>query len=143
VHVIKYDAWWILDFDFVHAQLAVIVSVLLVSGVILFPLTLANGAVLTMLVITLCYHLFLIAPFTRLYKKQVLESTNPLRENSNRLMLCNVYQDNTEYDRLIKLVQHGKPDVLLLVETNTHWAKALSVLEDDFKYKVSCHLENT
>ncbi len=27
IHLLKYDAWWIRDFDFVHPQLAVIVSV--------------------------------------------------------------------------------------------------------------------
>lgn len=57
--------------------------------------------------------------------------------------MCNVYQDNTQYDGFIKLVQNITPDVLLVVETDSRWAKALSVLEEDFPYMVSCPQENT
>lgn len=143
VHLIKYDAWWIRDFDFVHAQLAFIVSVLLVLGLILFPLTIAHVMVLSLLGLTLIYHLFLIVPFMPFYKKHVLASTNTVQEASIRVMLCNVYQDNTEYDGFVKLVQQTNPDVLLVVETDARWAEALRPLEGNYKYKISCPLENT
>jgi len=143
VHVIKYDAWWIRDFDFIHAQLAILVTVLLVVGLMLFPLTLSHGVVLTILAITLFYHLFIIIPFTRFYKKHVLASTHAARENSIRVMMCNVFQDNTQYDGFIALVQEVNPDVLLVVETDAQWAKALTVLEEEYKYNISYPLENT
>ncbi len=115
VHLIKYDAWWIRGFDFVHAQLAIIVGVLLVLGLLLFPITILQGAVLFLLFSTLGYHLFIIIPFTLLHKKQVLTSTIPLNDNMIRVLMCNVYQDNTQYNGFVTLVQHVTPDVLLVV----------------------------
>jgi endonuclease/exonuclease/phosphatase (EEP) superfamily protein YafD len=132
IHLIKYDAWWIRDFDFIHAQLAVIVSVLLVLGLLLFTGTILHGVVLVLLACTYGYHLFIIIPFTLLCKNQVLTSTNPLNDNSIRVMMCNVYQDNTQYEGFVKLVQRIGPDVLLVVETNSRWAQALSALEADY-----------
>jgi endonuclease/exonuclease/phosphatase (EEP) superfamily protein YafD len=143
IHLIKYDAWWIRDFDFLHAQLAFITSLLLVAGFILFESTVTHSIVLTLLIITISYHLFLIIPFTVFHKKQVLESTNATRDNSIRVMMCNVYQDNTQYERFLALVRKTAPDVLLVVETNSRWAEALSPLDQQFDYKVSCPLENT
>lgn len=143
VHLIKYEVWWIRDFDFIHAQLAFVISMLLILGLVLFPITVPHGVVLALLAITLIYHLFLIIPFTLFYKKQVLDSTNTIRENSIRAMMCNVYQYNTHYDSFIELVQQAEPDVLLVVETDARWAEALTALDKRFQYKISLPLENT
>ncbi len=58
-------------------------------------------------------------------------------------MVSNVYQHNTQYDKLLEIVKNVDPDILLFVETDALWESALSVLERNFPYKISYPLENT
>jgi len=58
-------------------------------------------------------------------------------------MICiNVLQSNTEYERLIDLVNNVQPDILLTMETNKAWEKALETIEGDYSYVYKVPKEN-
>jgi endonuclease/exonuclease/phosphatase (EEP) superfamily protein YafD len=143
IHLIKHDAWWIRDFDFIHSQLAFTITVLIIVGLFSLSISLSDILILALLGITLGYHVYLILPFTWFHKKQVLTSTSSESDNSVRVMVSNVYQKNQEYDKLIKLIIQKQPDLLLVVETNELWAHALKKIESEFTYSIKCPLENT
>jgi endonuclease/exonuclease/phosphatase (EEP) superfamily protein YafD len=88
------------------------------------------------------YLLYLILPFTRISKVQVLRLDNPLAENKISLMISNVLQDNTDYAGCLHEINRMNPDVLLLLETNSEWEKQIAVLEETFAYTIKVPLEN-
>jgi endonuclease/exonuclease/phosphatase (EEP) superfamily protein YafD len=53
-----------------------------------------------------------------------------------RLLISNVLMENTAHDRVLQLVRETKPDVLLAVETNDRWVRALEPLSSEYPYAV-------
>jgi endonuclease/exonuclease/phosphatase (EEP) superfamily protein YafD len=59
-----------------------------------------------------------------------------------RLLIANVLQDNREHHRLLAAVQREQPDLVLLVEVDEEWARALGVLDAAYPHRVSRVLDN-
>jgi endonuclease/exonuclease/phosphatase (EEP) superfamily protein YafD len=143
INLVKYEAWWIRIFDFVHIQLAVGILVTVVLGSFLLPKEPPVIVLLCLLVTTLVYHIRLILPFTRVYKKQVLVKNNATKDNALTIMVSNVYQFNTNYNEVLRLIKSVDADLVLVVETNYAWEKALGELKVLYKQSISYPLENT
>lgn len=97
---------------------------------------------LVLMVLNAAYLLYLIAPFTKLCKVQVVCIDKEISENGVNIMISNVLQDNNNYQGCLKEVRRMNPDVLLLLEINAEWDKATKELETDFSYQVKVPLEN-
>ena len=69
------------------------------------------------------YLLFQILPFTLFGKKQVLTAKEVSEENSLKIMISNVYEDNDNYQGCLTVIRQNNPDLLLLLETNHAWAQ--------------------
>lgn len=54
------------------------------------------------------------------------------RGESISILSANVYQFNQEHHRFIKLIEKVKPDLILTVESNKDWEKALAAIEKDY-----------
>ena len=84
-----------------------------------------------------------IYPFTRLARNQVKASRScSARERSFRLLIANVMLENTEPQRLLDVIRECDPDIVLAVETNAAWAKALSPLRESYPHRVEQPQEN-
>jgi len=98
-------------------------------------------------VISLCLcilHLgYLIYPFTTLGKKMIGKANVEKGAATLDLLVANVYQDNTQYSRLLKLVKQRKPDVVFLLETDKRWLKGLEKLRKDYPDYIEVPMENT
>lgn len=55
--------------------------------------------------------------------------------SSLRFLLANVHTANANHQRLLDLIEHGRPDVIVLLETNGAWIEALSSLNDTYPYR--------
>ncbi|NIJ45269.1 endonuclease/exonuclease/phosphatase (EEP) superfamily protein YafD [Wenyingzhuangia heitensis] len=64
-------------------------------------------------------------------------------KNFVSIISVNVYQFNTEYHHLIKLIKKYQPDILLTIESNKDWEKAILELDNDYTNYKKIALENT
>lgn len=90
-----------------------------------------------------CYLLFLILPFTRAGKKQVLSCSSDTDPQEISIMIANVYQDNTNYAGALREIALSDPDVVLLLETNRLWDISTSSLSETYLHHIRIPLENT
>lgn len=88
------------------------------------------------------YHLYILMRYTKFWKSPKFEVTNNASEKV-KIISCNIYQFNQEYDRFIELIQREQPDIFLTLESNSDWEKALRVLEKDYPHFEKVTLENT
>lgn len=143
--LIPRDEWWIRGTDFPRLQI-------LAVGIVVFLLLLFwpsawgfwRNAVLLGLIAALAYQLKMVLPYTFVWKKQVAQvrpdQLNPDQQLS--ILVSNVLTPNTQYHKLISLVEQYQPDVLLTLETDSTWQQQLAVIEKDYPYRVPVPLDN-
>ena len=91
----------------------------------------------------LFWHASKIYPFTRLAPKQVKASRKGSpRERTFRLLMANVMLENNDADRLIAVVREYNPDIVLVVEIDEAWRKALGPLREIYPHRVEQPQEN-
>lgn len=147
IHLLRIDYWWIRMWDFPHFQIMVLALAGLVAWLInvhtfSWPQVMAPA----LLVASLSYQTWLIHPYTFLHPVQVPRrkrrpQTND--DNTIRLLIANVFMDNTHTPELRSLVKKHKPDVFLVLEGNEKWQKALAEIDDAYPYQQLIPLENT
>ena len=143
--LIPRDEWWIRGADFPRLQILVLG---LIAFVLLLvwdqPWNLIREIIFIGLIAALAYQLKMVLPYTFLWKKQVKHvrkhQLNPDKQIS--LIISNVLTSNTQYQLLIEQIQKHQPDLLLTLESDQVWQKALSVIEKDYPYRVPVPLDN-
>lgn len=143
--LIPRDEWWFRGADFPRLQI-------LAVGFITFLLLLFWNSewdlwrqlIFVGLIAAMAYQLKMVLPYTMIWKKQV-KQVQPDQldiEKQFSLIVSNVLTPNTEYHRLIKLIQEYQPDIVLTLETDQTWQNELSVIEADYPYRVPVPLDN-
>jgi len=115
---------------------------LILTGIWVF-ITPFNAAIVLLLILCALICLRDILPFTKLYKKEIRGCTDDSELSKLKILIYNVYQKNEEYVKLIEKVRSLDPDILLLLETNETWRKALLPLIDKYPYNIKAIQENT
>lgn len=86
-----------------------------------------------------CYCVF---PYTALAPVTVQTASSSGDCPTFSLLVSNVEQSNTAYERWLQVVRDADPDVILASEVNERWAECLSILEDDYPHRVSQPQDN-
>lgn len=143
--LIPRDEWWFRGADFPRLQI-------LALGLIAFILMLVWDApwnwvrevILLGLIAAVAYQLKMVLPYTFVWKKQVktVTKTELQSERQISLIVSNVLTPNTQYHLLLQQIRQHQPDLILTLESDAHWEQALSVLEDDYPYRVAVPLDN-
>ena len=143
--LIPRDEWWFRGADFPRLQI-------LALGLIAFILMLlwdapwdwVREAILIGLIAAVAYQLKMVLPYTFVWKKQVktVTKTELQSERQISLIVSNVLTPNTQYHLLLQQIHQHQPDLILTLESDAHWQQALSVLEDDYPYRVAVPLDN-
>lgn len=140
--MIRYQHWIFRASDFGRIQLFVIQFILILIGLIFIQeKTTAFWFIevfLALITLQNAWILFPYTPFYRIKKYDIVESHSV----DVTILSSNVYQFNTEYDRLIRLIRETDPDIILTMETNQDWEGALSVIEKDYPHYKKIPLEN-
>lgn len=143
--LIPRDEWWFRGADFPRLQI-------LVLGIVAFVLLLVwdqpwdlwRELTLIGLIAALAYQFKMVLPYTFIWKKQVKHvrksQFNPDQQIS--LMVSNVLTPNQKYHLLIQEIQKYQPDLVLTLETDQRWQNELSVIEQDYPYRVPVPLDN-
>ncbi|HEX6099071.1 MAG TPA: endonuclease/exonuclease/phosphatase family protein [Thermoanaerobaculia bacterium] len=89
------------------------------------------------------WQLWRIRTYTPLARPTVQRATNERPDDRIVLMMTNVLQDNRQYDRLLERVRAENPDVLVAVEVDDGWMRALEPLSGQWPHVVRKPLNNT
>lgn len=141
--IIKQDYWIFRVFDYPRLQKFVVSAVLFFTLIAYFENTVIHYVLTILLGFNILYLLYLIFPFTKLARKQVLKITNSVTDQCISIMVANVYQDNKNTAGCLKQIYEADPDVVLLLETDKYWYDNTSELKSVYTFSVLCPLENT
>lgn len=136
--------WSVRIFDFPHAQVCLLTLLSLIGALYYYRSTQLRGAIfISLLAIAFLYQITLIVPYTPLAKPQVLQTGGRAVDESLAIFSANIYMENHEAKALLETVKTYDPDVLLLLETDDWWARAVEELQNDYPYFVEVPLDNT
>lgn len=105
--------------------------------------TILDDVILILLGLCTIYLAWVIIPYTPLGKQMIDKVTLDKDEKPFNLLVSNVYQDNTDYQKLVNLINKNNPDIVFLLETNKAWMENIREATDEFPYKIEVPLENT
>jgi len=144
IHLLRYEQWWIRIWDFPHLQLSLLSLIGCLAGLAGVRLEAPLGTVVTAgLGLAFLYQLWLILPYTPVFRAQLPGAERKDPTNTIRLLIANIYMDNRQYDRVLEMVAKVQPDVLLIVEADEAWRQALGSLKADYPFRVLHPLPNT
>jgi endonuclease/exonuclease/phosphatase (EEP) superfamily protein YafD len=140
---LKFGVWWIRIGDFPRLQIAFFCVATAVSTAFLFyPLSFYEIIFISSLIVCAAYQLFCVLPYLPVYPKQVEKSRAPMPENTIRLLIFNVFIENREFAKFLKLVGQVNPDLILLAEPDEHWTREISALKKIYPFTVLHPLAN-
>jgi len=83
-------------------------------------------------------------PYTPFSKKQVLwAEQNGKDTTAISLLICNVLQTNTSYNKVLEKVKKYNPDILITTESDSTWQNKLIDLNASYPYRIPIPLSNT
>jgi endonuclease/exonuclease/phosphatase (EEP) superfamily protein YafD len=138
------NEWWVRCFDFPRLQFLTVGGL---AGLgLIYDLylnhALYDSALLLLLSGCLLYQAWMILPYTLFWRKQVMQAQQPDADHTVSLLVSNVLMPNQNCQALINHVRQYQPDLLITLETDLRWEKALSVIEADYPFVVRVPLDN-
>lgn len=94
------------------------------------------------LCLSIAYLVYKISPYTFLNKKE-MKRVKADDADIIGIFAANVYQDNKDYGKMLSQINQVDPDIIFLLETDQHWADALSVLKEKYPYQLAEPIGNT
>lgn len=143
--LVRKDLWVYRIFDYPRLQKIVIIGVLLIVWISLYR-DYENWLQLSVVGLLLLSFIFLsyqILPFSPFGKKMIKKSKNSDRRTTLDVLVANVYQYNTNYDKLLAVISNRNPDVILLLETDIKWSNGVKELDIEYPYSIKIPLDNT
>ncbi len=142
--LLRFDQWWIRVFDFPRAQITIMGIVLLALYLYFWDTQrLYETIILGLLVLAVGYQVVKMFPYTVLMPKQVMTAESASNHAKIRILVANVLMDNRASTAFLDVVRKYDPDVILTVETNDWWEKALRPLEEKYPHTLKNPLDNT
>ena len=139
------DNWWVRGVEFPRIQI-MFLGLAAWLGMVIFWSDWQLGQWLLFIVLSsaLAFQLRMVLPYTMLWKKEVLTAKDMPDGHAHQLkiMVSNVLTPNDETQKLVELVKDKRPDILITLETDKKWEKALNQIEANYPYTVKVPLDN-
>ena len=139
---LPFQHWTVRAFDFAKVQVLVLQVIVFVAAFFLVSRQTEFYILQSLLLMSIIYEISILYKYTPLYKSGE-SAKGSTSSKSIAIISANVYQMNTQFQRFIDLVQREKPDIVLTMESNKAWEKALEVIEKDYPFQQKVALENT
>ncbi len=145
VSFIKNDYWLIRICDFPRLQVLILVIISIVAGILKFEdLTKTETILFFVFVSVAVFQGYKVAPYTRIWKKQVLNADPDRIENASiSIFIANIYMENKEFGLCLSAIKENDPDLIFILEPNMQWQKELAILTDDYPFTKLYPLEST
>lgn len=138
------DRWWVRQWDYPRMQVA---GLLIIVGAALFLVKIGRSrwfwALVAGCVAALAWQASHFIAYLPPYPKQVASKKNCSPGRQIALLNANVLLTNRDYGRLLKLVERQNPDVILLLEVDELWKKAVAGLSKRYPYRLAEPVPNT
>ena len=140
--------WFVRIWDFPRVQIA---AVAIAAGLVYAWLfsrgRAADGPFLASLLLCALWQGWKVYPYTPLARVQVQRSDRgraavPEERSTFRLLVSNVLMENRQHSRLLEVISDADPDIVLALETDAAWARALEPLARSYPYVVRQPQEN-
>lgn len=139
------DNWWVRGVEFPRIQI-MFLGLAAWLGMVIFWSDWQLGQWLLFIVLSsaLAFQLRMVLPYTVLWKKEVLTAKDMPNGHAHQLkiMVSNVLTPNDETQKLVELVKDKRPDILITLETDKKWEKALNQIKANYPYTVKVPLDN-
>ena len=141
--MIPLDNWWVRGVEFPRLQI-IALGTLAWVGLLAFWVKweVLQWALFVVLGLALAFQLRMVLPYTRIWKKEVRHAKPKPKSHQLKLMVSNVLTPNDNTQALVDLVKEREPDILITLESDMKWQKALEAVEDDYPYSVKVPLDN-
>lgn len=141
--LLRYEHWLIRIFDYPKLQMIIF----MLASFIMYCVSNnhfkeGDYIYLSLLSVTIIYQAFKVLPYTSLSKLQVLPAEKTDEENYLSLVHCNVLMTNRDKEKCLHEMTRYDPDVILAVETDAWWDKALAPLEFKYPFNAKMPLDN-
>ena len=141
--LIPRDEWWVRGFDFPRLQI-------LFLGISCFVLLLlfttqwntVSIVIVLLLVAALAYQLKMVLPYTFIWPNQVKMAKQQQSDQQISMLVSNVLTTNKRHHLLLAQIKKHQPDIVLTLESDGVWEKALSEIETDYEHVVRVPLDN-
>ena len=144
VPFIRNDNWIFRIFEYPRSQKLLITLLLLLVFTLVADWDQTHSIVFAGLLSANAIYLFYrIFPYTILATRQMKGQRSSAKGETFRLLVCNVYQDNRRVDQCLNCISTYRPDIVILVETDSWWRAQLTPLECDYEHRVLMPLDNT
>jgi len=135
--------WFVRGQHYLKAFYLVINAVLFLVLSLVTGFTFFNATILLGLLVATCWCIYYILPYTFLGKKSVSITSSEIRDRHFTTLIFNVYQDNDDFDSLLKKVREINPEIIFLLETDQKWDHAMSPLHATYPYHISAVRDDT
>jgi endonuclease/exonuclease/phosphatase (EEP) superfamily protein YafD len=141
---VRNDYWIFKIMEYPRLQKLAVVLVTIGVWLAFFPVEHIREKISLGILCTAAVYLFYkVLPYTRLSKKEMKKVAGTQDAPLLRIYAANVYQDNTEYHRLLQQVKATDPDIVFLLETDSKWAEGMAELDSLYPYSLKSPLDNT
>ena len=132
------------SFDFPRTQLAIVAFLILLLAIPIGGMAFPNVIASVLSLATLALHLPWILPYTPLWPVQSYrpEKKQVGHEARVKFMISNVLQDNREYHRVIDLIEHEEPEIVILMEVDEGWQRALEAISKNYPHRLDAYQDN-
>jgi endonuclease/exonuclease/phosphatase (EEP) superfamily protein YafD len=133
----KHPHWFIRLWDFPRVMTAAVAIGLAITYAILFHHRWYDWALQAALALVFVRQAYMIFPYTPIAHKAVKRASKPPGKSSLRLVISNVLMENREFDLWHRVIREADPDVIVALEVDAHWEKALEPLREAYPHVVS------
>lgn len=139
----KHPHWYIRGWDFPRVFTASLAATVGIVYAIFFHRGRWDLILQAGLIFVIARQLVLIFPYTRLAKRTVHDTQKPAGDDSIRLVISNLLQENQQHELWRDVVLKEDPDVIVVVELSTKWDRAIApILAEKYPHHVRIPQDN-
>src|SRR5688500_12824469 len=133
ISLIRNDYWVFKVMEYPRMQKLILILLVVGFWTYFFPLEgWAPIVSFSLLCISVVYLMYKIIPYTQLSKREMKSTREMDPQNSFSIFSANVLQDNRQYDKMLEQIRSTDPDIVFLLETDSGWAQAMTVLKETY-----------
>src|SRR5688500_17270097 len=143
LNLTKHPHWYVRGWDFPRIFTATLSSAVGLLLLVFFRERWWDWAMIAGLAFVIARQLYLIYPYTPLARQRVKRAPEPVDPRATlRLVISNVLQENEDRTLWLDTIRAQDPDVIVAVEVDAAWERAIASLAKDYPHCVRVPQDN-